>query len=273
MSGNKTYTKDLMPTEEEINKSFENYNELEELLKDYSYAGFFILNDGKWFPNNNLPLFYKYKIKHKTEYYSISSIEATLSKENKSVEKQNNKNSYWTNYENKPKNTYGIEVIKPHYRKKHFNRGHLIASSIIPYTKSFNYFKWQDFVMITNWCNRANTKNEKENESACGMFYFEEIILKTLEAGNDVSYRVTPVFKNITQKVKAIDEEKFEYLPRGIILEAKTENGQVFNGENAEKIRDIFTNEFNEFNVFIPNAQKNLKINYETGEVVIKPKK
>lgn len=113
MSGNKTYTKDLMPTEEEINKSFENYNELEELLKDYSYAGFFILNDGKWFPNNNLPLFYKYKIKHKTEDYSISSIEATLSKENKSVEKQNNKNSYWTNYENKPKNTYGIEVIKP----------------------------------------------------------------------------------------------------------------------------------------------------------------
>lgn len=264
MSGNKTYTKDLMPTKEEIDKSFENYNELEELLKDNSSAGFFILNDGKWFPNNILPIFYRYKIKHKTEDYSISSMEVTLSKDYK----QNNKNSYWTNYKNKPKNTYGREVIKPHYRKKYFNRGHLIASSIIPYTKSFSYFKWQDFVMITNWCNRANTKNEKE--SACGMFYFEDIILKTLEAGNDVSYRVTPVFKNITQKIKAINEEKFEYLPRGIILEAKTEDGQVFNGENAEKIRDIFTNEFN---VFIPNAQKNLKINYGTGEVVITPKK
>lgn len=61
-----------------------------------------------------------------------------------------------------------------------FNRGHLIATSIIDYCDKFDYRKRKNFVMLTNWCNRANTNNHK-GEKACGMFYFEKIILDTLK--------------------------------------------------------------------------------------------
>ncbi len=135
-----------------------------------------------------------------------------------------------------------------------FNRGHLIADSIIAYCDEFDYRKRENFVMITNWCNRANTKHK--TGKACGMFYFENVILNTLEKGIDVEYRVTPIFKKNSEGA----EQEFEYLPRGVILEAKTPNKEAFEVEEDDVI-------MNEFNVFIPNAQKGLDINYKTGSI------
>ena len=135
-----------------------------------------------------------------------------------------------------------------------FNRGHLIADSIIDYCDEFDYYKREDFVMITNWCNRANTNHK--TKKACGMFYFENVILNTLQKGIDVEYRVTPIFKKNSEGA----EQEFEYLPRGVILEAKTPNKEAFEVEDDDVI-------MNEFNVFIPNAQKGLDINYKTGSI------
>lgn len=136
-----------------------------------------------------------------------------------------------------------------------FNRGHLIADSIIAYCDEFDYRKRENFVMITNWCNRANTKHK--TGKACGMFYFENVILNTLEKGIDVEYRVTPIFK---KNLEEGAEQEFEYLPRGVILEAKTPNKESFEVEDDDII-------MNEFNVFIPNAQNGLDINYKTGSI------
>lgn len=78
------------------------------------------------------------------------------------------------------------------------------------------------------------------------MFHFEEIILRTVrEKDLDVDYRVTPVFKKR-------NEDQFESIPWGIILEARTINKVNF--------CDV---DYNEFNVFIPNAQKGLVIDYQ----------
>ena len=108
--------------------------------------------------------------------------------------------------------------------------------------------------MITNWCNRANTNHK--TRKACGMFYFENVILNTLEKGIDVEYRVTPIFKKNSEG----EEQEFEYLPRGVILEARTPNKEAFEVEDDDVI-------MNEFNVFIPNAQNGLEINYKTASI------
>ncbi|WP_427191998.1 hypothetical protein [Streptococcus sanguinis] len=49
-------------------------------------------------------------------------------------------------------------------------------------------------------------------------------------------------------------------LRRGVILEAKTPNKEAFEVEDDDVI-------MNEFNVFIPNAQNGLAINYKTGSI------
>ena len=56
-------------------------------------------------------------------------------------------------------------------------------------------------------------------------------------------------------------EQEFEYLPRGVILEAKTPNKEAFEVEDDY----VIMNKFN--NVFIPNAQNGLDINYKTGSI------
>ncbi|MDQ8821270.1 DNA/RNA non-specific endonuclease [Streptococcus ruminantium] len=158
----------------------------------------------------------------------------------------------------KPDNVYGKQQIDIDcsvcHSEDNFNRGHLIADSIIGYCDEFDYRKREDFVMITNWCNRANTNHK--NRKACGMFYFENVILNTLEKGIDVEYRVTPIFKKNSEGA----EQEFEYLPRGVILEAKTPNKEAFEVEDDDII-------MNEFNVFIPNTQNGLDINYKTGSI------
>lgn len=59
-------------------------------------------------------------------------------------------------------------------------------------------------------------------------------------------------------------EQSFEYLPRGIIMEAIVTNGKAFTGQNVERLGKKFEKSFN---VFIPNAQRDLVIDYRTGEI------
>lgn len=249
MGNSQRYAIDLMPKREiEIKKTYDNFEELQNIIEsgEYDEGGFYWLNDEL---SDTQHSFLNFEIMNDNGM-SISPIEVQLSKQYDGTVKTQ-KTGGWTEYSNKPKNVYGREKIKPKSRRKHFNRGHLIADSLIKYTKSFEYNKWQDFVMITDWCNRANTDNGNDKK-ACGMFYFENKILNTLD-NTDVQYKVTPVFKELnTHK----DKREYGALPRGIILEAKTENNQNFDGL-----------ERNAFKVFIPNAQKNLDINYENATI------
>lgn len=251
MGNRQRYAIDLMPKKEtEIKRTYESFKELQDIIEsgEYDEGGFYWLNDELLGTQHS---FFDIMIMNDNDNdTSIAPIEVQLSEQYDGTVKTQQERG-WTNYSNKPKNVYGREKINPKSRRKHFNRGHLIADSLIRYSKSFEYNKWQDFVMITDWCNRANTDNGN-GEKACGMFYFENKILKTLE-NTDVQYKVTPVFKKLnTHK----DKKEYESLPRGIILEAKTENNENFVGLDR-----------NEFKVFIPNAQKNLDINYKNATI------
>lgn len=279
MGNRDTYTYELKPSEDVIQKTYNDYLELKELLEKSKYhsGGFYFLNNNKIFDEENKPKFCNYQIKLETSSginCFIRRIEVRLSKDynieetltndiSKSQSQNEDKNrGKYLNWSKKPKNVYGRQtgkVTKAFYQKDTFNRGHLIADSIIKYSESFNYSKCENFVMITNWCNRANTMDS--NKIACGMYYFEKMILDTLKIDNTaILYRVTPVFKINENECRQSNCKKFEYLPRGIIIEAKIKGDTCFKGKNARALEKSFTTEFN---VFIPNAQNNVDIVYD----------
>ncbi|MGT2925575.1 DNA/RNA non-specific endonuclease [Streptococcus cuniculipharyngis] len=246
------YSKKLKPSKQSIEATYSDFRELNLLIgsETVEYAGFFILNNGKWFSRSDYPNFLNFRIKHDRKNIYLEKIEMQLSPQNKRLRDKRKKiDKNWKNHKNKPQNTYGSKFVSTY--KDIFNRGHLVADALLEFSDNSELYKWQDFVMLTDWCNRANSNNE-----ACGMYYFEEIILNSLKSGVELNYRVTPVFK----KVEGIN--KFEVLPRGIILEAKITNNKEFVTSHKNK---LFPS--NELNVFIPNAQENYIINYETGEI------
>lgn len=269
MSSHDKYTVELKPSELDIEQAYFDYPQLKNLLENslYDDGGFYILNNNKMFDDDKRPSICQHKIiLDEKQNIEIKTIKVLLSKRfnknkdnSKSSETHKGKKWKYLDWSTKPDNVYGkkqIDIDCSVYPSEDiFNRGHLIADSIIDYCDEFDYYKREDFVMITNWCNRANTNHK--TKKACGMFYFENVILNTLQKGIDVEYRVTPIFKKNSEEGA---EQEFEYLPRGVILEAKTPNKESFEVEDDDII-------MNEFNVFIPNAQNGLDINYKTGSI------
>lgn len=268
MSSRDKYTVELKPSVLNIKQAYFNYPELKNLLENSSYdnGGFFILNNNMMFDDDKWPSICQHKIiLDEIQNIEIKTIKVLLSKRfnknkdnSEASEIHKEKKGKYLEWTTKPDNVYGKQQIDIDCSvcpsDDIFNRGHLIADSIIGYCNEFDYRKRENFVMITNWCNRANTNHK--TRKACGMFYFENVILNTLEKGIDVEYRVTPIFKKNSEGVK----QEFEYLPRGVILEAKTPNKEAFEVDDDYVI-------MNEFNVFIPNAQNGLDINYKTGSI------
>ena len=280
--GSNRYSELLKPTEVELEKVYEDFQELKAVLKDDSTKeeGLAYCLKGNKYLEKLYKLLKSYNIKHPNpnlkknidkskgsgEYdeseeldVKITALKVGLSDGNRKLrQREVIKDKYWKNHKNKPNNVYGIDKFDKSFRIKYFNRGHLIADSILEYSCEFNNYSWENFVMITDWCNRANT--EKNGNKAFGMFYFEKKILKVLDDGKtddgkilkdeeEIKYKVTPVFKETYKGV-------YEVIPRGIIIEA----GIGLKKENA------YSNEL--FIVFIPNAQKGLEINYATGKVI-----
>ncbi|MHB9781237.1 hypothetical protein ACXM1Q_000610 [Streptococcus sp. 10F2] len=255
MGDTKKHTVKIKPSKKDIERTYEGFDKLKELIDPSSNkpeAGFYILNGGKWFDDSKIPKFLE-EIEVSivnSPNLSIKPIQTVLCSCKKSSRK---------NRKQHPKNIIGKSEVSPEL----FHQGHLIADSIHKYINPLNSIRWaENFVMITHWCNLANTSKE-----SCGMFYFENILLQTLDFYHrnkehiEIDYRITPVFKKLDSKN---EQQNYEKLPRGIIMEARVRNGGNFLTSNDEK-HPIFESGFN---VFIPNAQKNLKIDYNSGEVI-----
>lgn len=152
----------------------------------------------------------------------------------------------WKNFEKRPsdKAVYGWELLFKNNVKDeeglYFNKGHLIAAELLPYSTRFKVDRHMNFVPLTNWANRAN------NDKAKGMQYFESEIsywIKNMSFSEKIFYRVTPIFL------------RDERIPRAIILE-----GKLIQKRNTRLHSSKFDK--TEFNVLIPNTQGNMKIEY-----------
>lgn len=116
-----------------------------------------------------------------------------------------------------------------------YNRGHLIGYAIAGSVKGFDASEAnrRNIVTQTAWANQASLNNV----SNTGQNYYEGLVRKALDSKKDVKirYRVTPVY------------DGDNLVPAGTHMEAKSSDGSL------------------EYNVFIPNVQTGVQINYKTG--------
>ncbi|ETA74582.1 DNA/RNA non-specific endonuclease [Ligilactobacillus equi] len=117
-----------------------------------------------------------------------------------------------------------------------YNRGHLLGYAIVGNISGFDASEsnQQNIVTETSWANQAGSKDNT------GQNYYEGLVRQAQDQNRTVRYRVTPVYEGNNQ------------VPTGIQLEAKSSDMAL------------------QFNVYVPNVQGNIIINYANGATTLR---
>ena len=140
-------------------------------------------------------------------------------------------------------------------RFKHaYDRGHLLAYALVGNVRGFDASESNE----KNIATQTAWANESASKDSTGQNYYEGLVRKALDRNKQVRYRVTDVyddepacFYQVRYRVTDVYDGN-NLVPAGAHLEAKSSDGSL------------------EFNVFVPNVQTNININYATGQATRK---